>query len=77
MRTLQAQRLKKRTAFEHKHRQDILEQIWEEAIEETKKLAGLLTGHRESYLRETFKQGFEEYREDDKDVYFEEGFIEF
>ena len=76
MRTLQAQRLKKRTSLEYKHRQDILEQIWEEAIAETKKLAGLLTGYREGYLRETFKQGFEEYREDDKDVYFEEGFIE-
>lgn len=76
MRTLQAQRLKKQTASEHKHRQDILEQIWEEAIEETKKLAGLLTGDRESYLREAFKQDFEEYREDDEDVYFEEGFIE-
>lgn len=76
MRTLQAQRLKKRTIFEYKHRQDILEQIWEEALEETKKLAGLLTGYRESYLGEAFKQEFEEYREDDEDVYFEEGFIE-
>ncbi len=76
MRTLQAQRLKKRMALEYKHRHDLLEQIREEAIAETKKLAGLLTGYQESYLREAFKQDFEEYREEDQEVYFEEGFIE-
>lgn len=76
MRTLQAQRLKKRTAYEYKHHQEILEQIREEARAEAKKLAGLLTGYRESYYKEGVKQVFEEYREDDEDVYFEKGFIE-
>jgi activator of 2-hydroxyglutaryl-CoA dehydratase len=76
MRTLQAQRLKKRTEFEYKHHQEILEQIWEEADAEARKLEGLLTGYQESNLREAFKQTFEEYREDDEAVYFEEGFVE-
>jgi hypothetical protein len=54
MRTLQAQRLKKRTEFEYKHHQEILEQIWEEADAEARKLEGLLTGYQESNLREAF-----------------------
>jgi len=76
MRTLQAQRHKKQTEYEHKHRREILDRIWEEANEETKKLEGLLTGYQEANLKEAFKQVFEEYREDDEAVYFEAGFIE-
>ena len=76
MKTLQAQRHKKKAAHEYKHRQEILEHIWEEAVAEAKKLEGLLTGDREAHRKETPKQVFEEYREDDERVYFEEGFIE-
>jgi activator of 2-hydroxyglutaryl-CoA dehydratase len=76
MRTLQAQRHKKQTEYESKHRREMLEQIWEEADAEAKKLEGLMTGYRENNLKEAFKQVFEVYREDDEAVYFEEGFIE-
>lgn len=76
MKTLQAQRLKKQTEHEYKHRQELMEQIWEEAEAEAKKLEGLLTDYRETNRKEAFKQVFEEYREDDEAVYFEEGFIE-
>ena len=76
MRTLQAQRLKKRTEHEYQHHQEILEQIWEEADAEAQKLAGLMTGYRDRNLKEAFQQVFEEYREDDEAAYFEAGFIE-
>jgi len=76
MKTLQAQRHKKKTAHEYKHRREILAQIREAAVAEAKKLEGLLTGYREAHRKEAPKQIFEEYREDDEGVYFEEGFIE-
>lgn len=76
MKTLQAQRLKKRTEQEYKHRQEILDQIWEEADSEAKKLEGLLNGDREANYKEAFQQVFEEYREEDDAVYFEKGFVE-
>ena len=76
MKTLQAQRHKKKAAHEYKHRQEILRQIREEAEAEAKKLEGLLTGYPEANRKEAPKQVFEEYREDDEGVYFEEGFIE-
>lgn len=76
MRTLQAQRHKKQTECEYKHRREIIDQIWEEACAEARKLAGLLTDPRKGNRTEAFKQVFEEYREDDDAVYFEAGFIE-
>ena len=76
MKTLQAQRLKKQAAQEYRHRRQILAQIWEEAGAEAKKLEGILIGDREAHRKEAPRQVFEEYREDDERVYFEEGFIE-
>ena len=76
MKTLQAQRLKKQAAHEYRNRREILEQIWEEAKAEAKKLEGLLTGYPEANRKEAPQQVFEEYREDDEGVYFEAGFIE-
>ena len=76
MKTLQAQRLKKQADYEYRHRQEILAEIWEEAGAEANKLEGLLTGYQEGNRKEAPKQVFEEYREDDEHVYFEEGFIE-
>jgi hypothetical protein len=76
MRTLQAQRLKKQAAYAYKHHREILDQIWEEAVAEAEKLAGLLTDYRGAHREEAPRQVFEEYKEDDEGVYFEEGFIE-
>jgi len=76
MRTLQAQRLKKRTEHEHRHHREIVAQIREQAESEAQKLAGLLTGYRNSNHQEASRPRFEEYREDDEAVYFEKGFVE-
>ncbi len=76
MRTLQAQRLKKKTEYDYQHRQEIMDQIREEAGAEARKLEGLLTGYGNRHLKEAFTQVFEEYREEDEAAYFEAGFIE-
>jgi len=73
MKTLQAQRHKKKAAQEYKHRQEILEQIREDAEAEMRKLRGYLSTYD---LKIERQQAVEDYREDDERVYFEEGFIE-
>ena len=73
MKTLQAQRHKQKAAHEYKHRQEILDQIQEDAEAEMRKLQGYLNTYNFKIERQ---QVFEEYREDDESVYFEEGFIE-
>jgi hypothetical protein len=76
MRTLQAQRLKKQVKDEHHHRAEVMEQILWEAEAEMEKLGGLLAESGEAIILEVSKQGYEEYREDDEAVYFEQGVIE-
>jgi hypothetical protein len=76
MRTLQAQRLKKLTEYEYRHRPELLEQIFWEATAEIEKLESLLAESGEIILWEVGRQGYEEYREDDEAVYFEQGMIE-
>jgi hypothetical protein len=76
MRTLKAQRLKKQVEKEYRHRQGTMEDILAEARAEVKKLEGLLDDFEEITLWEAGSQVFEEYREDDEAVYFEEGFLE-
>ncbi len=76
MRSLQAQRLKKQVEHEHQHRPEVMEQILSEAEAEMEKLGNLLVETGESITLEVGKQGYEEYREDDEGVYFEQGVIE-
>jgi len=53
-----------------------MEQILSEAEAEMEKLGNLLVETGESITLEVGKQGYEEYREDDEGVYFEQGVIE-
>jgi hypothetical protein len=76
MRTLQAQRLKKQAEYEYQHRPELLEQIFWEAEAEMEKLESLLAEPEEIILWEVGRQGYEEYKEDDEEVYFEQGMIE-
>jgi len=76
MRTLQAQRLKKQAEYEYRHRSEQLDQIFREAEAEMVKLESLLVESGEIILWEAGRQGYEEYREDDEEVYFEQGMIE-
>ena len=76
MRTLQAQRLKKQAEYEYRHRSEQLEQIFSEAEAEIKKLQGLLAESGEMIIWEVNQQIYEEYREEDEAVYFEQGMIE-
>jgi hypothetical protein len=76
MRTLQAQRLKKQAEYEYRHRSQQLEQIFLEARAEMAKLEGLLSESGEMIIWEVSQQIYEEYREDDEAVYFEQGMIE-
>jgi hypothetical protein len=76
MRTLQAQRLKKQAENEYRHRPELLEQIFWEAEAEMEKLESLLGEPEEIILWEVGRQGYEEYKEDDEEVYFEQGMIE-
>jgi hypothetical protein len=50
--------------------------ILEEAQKEMEKLQSLLVNSRETVFREPDRQLFEEYREDDEAVYFEQGIVE-
>jgi hypothetical protein len=76
MRTLVAQRLKKQGEYEYRHRAEMMEQILWEAEAEIEKLASLLAESGELIIVEAGRQVFEEYREDDETVYFEQGVIE-
>ena len=76
MRTLQAQRLKKQAEYEHRHRSEQLEEIFSAAEAEIEKLEGLLAESGEMIIWEVNQQIYEEYREDDEGVYFEQGMIE-
>jgi hypothetical protein len=76
MRTLVAQRLKKQGKYEYRHRAEMMEQILWEAEAEIEKLASLLAESGELIIVEAGRQVFEEYREDDETVYFEQGVIE-
>jgi hypothetical protein len=76
MKSLLAQRLKKQAEHEHRHRTEVMEQILGEAEAEMEKLGSLLIESGEPILLEVGKQGYEEYREDDEGVYFEQGVIE-
>jgi hypothetical protein len=76
MRTLQAQRLKKQAEYEYRHRSEQLDQIYWEAEAEMEKLEGLLAESGEMMIWEVNQQIYEEYREDDDAVYFEQGMIE-
>jgi hypothetical protein len=76
MRTLQAQRLKKQAEYEYRHRSEQLEQIFWEAEAEMEKLQSLLPESGEMIIWEVSQPIYEEYREDDEEVYFEQGMIE-
>ena len=76
MRTLQAQRLKKQAEYEYRHRSEQLEEIFSAAEAEIEKLEGLLAESGEMIIWEVNQQIYEEYREDDEGVYFEQGMIE-
>jgi hypothetical protein len=76
MRTLQAQRLKKQAEYEYRHRAELMEQILGEAEAEIEKIGSLLAESGELIMAEAGRQVFEEYREDDEAVYFEQGVIE-
>jgi hypothetical protein len=76
MRTLQAQRLKKQSEYEYRHRSEQLEQIFWEADAEMEKLEGLLAESGAIIVWEVNQQRYEEYKEDDEAVYFEQGLIE-
>ena len=53
-----------------------MEQILGEAQEEMEKLGNLLPETGETIILEVNKQTYEEYKEDDEAVYFEQGVIE-
>jgi hypothetical protein len=76
MTTLLAQRLKKQRENESRRRGEVMEQIFWEAEAEIEKLSTLLAGSGEIFIVEVGRQVFEEYREDDEAVYFEQGVIE-
>lgn len=76
MRTLRSQRLKKQAEKEFRHRTELLEQILGDAQAELEQLASLLGDSSELIVREAGSQTFKEYREEDAEVYFEEGFVE-
>jgi len=76
MRTLTAQRLKRQAEYEYKHRQEIIEQLFQKAQAEAVKLAAMLNVPSEKMSQGVVKKAFEEYREDDEDSYFEQGVIE-
>jgi hypothetical protein len=76
MRTLQAQRLKKQDEHEYRCRFGLLEDIFRQAEAEMEKLKDLLAESGEMIFWEVGRQGYEEYREDDEAVYFEQGVIE-
>ena len=76
MKTLQAQRLKKEAEYEYRHRSEQLEEIFSAAEAEIEKLEGLLAESGEMIIWEVNQQIYEEYREDDEGVYFEQGMIE-
>jgi hypothetical protein len=76
MRTLVAQRLKKQVEQEYRRRAEVMDQILWEAGAEMAKLESLLSDFGEVIPQEFNRQAVEEYREDDGDVYFEQGVIE-
>ena len=76
MRTLMAQRLKKQAEYEYRHRCQQLEQIFWEAAVEMEKLESLLPESGDMIIWEVSQPIYEEYREDDEAVYFEQGMIE-
>jgi hypothetical protein len=76
MRTLTAQRLKKRAEYEYKNREEIIKHLFEEAKAEAETLEALLTVPAEMMFEETPRRALEKYREDDEDSYFEQGVIE-
>jgi hypothetical protein len=76
MKTLTAQRLKKLLAYEYQHRAEVMEDLLGEAAAEMEKLGSLLAESGELIIEEVRQQGYEEYREDDEAVYFEQGVIE-
>lgn len=76
MKTLQAQRLKKQAEGEYQRRDEMREEILEEAWAELEKLGSLLADSGEMILSDTGRQVFEECREDDQTVYFEQGILE-
>ncbi len=73
LRTLTAQRLKKRRALEYQHRTELLEQFSEEAAAEMAKLGGLLAESGELIIEAGRRQDYEEYKEHDEAIYFEQG----
>jgi hypothetical protein len=78
MRTLQAQRRKKQIEQEYRRCAEVMDQILWEAGAEMAKLESLLSDFEfeEVIFQEFNRQAVEEYREDDGDVYFEQGVME-
>ncbi len=76
MRTLEAQRRKKKIEQEYRRRSEEMDQIFWEAEAEMAKLESLLKDFEEVIFPDFNRQAVEEYREDDEDVYFEQGMIE-
>jgi hypothetical protein len=76
MKTLTAQRLKKRAENEYKNRGEMIEHILEQAQAEVEKLETLLTVPEDIFPRKDVRVVVEEYREDDEASYFEQGVME-
>jgi hypothetical protein len=78
MRTLEAQRRKKQIEQEYRRRAEVMDQILWEAGAEMAKLESFLSDFEfeEEIFQGFNRQAVEEYREDDGDVYFEQGVIE-
>ena len=76
MRTLTAQRLKKQTEYENKHRAGMIQKLFEEARAEMEKLSVFMAVQEEIIPVETPRKALEKYREDDEDSYFEQGILE-